>query len=297
MRTQTESAATARRGVKALACTLPVVIAILLACGCVEVKDTLTIKADGSGTVRIETVVHQSALLSQMGYRGMMMGDVGALMYPPSDVQTARTFFPGDGFEVKVKRNRQSPGTTGVIVEVEFKDVNALIGSPYGQAHSLRLERDGDELVLTVRSGMEHLAHGEQFLKADHEDGMGEMLKDAGKEYDKLAFEFTIELPGEAAVEGDVVTAAGNTVTWAVDLSEAEDRAKAVERLDAVVTARCRAKELAFTPQPVTRLDLCAFDKLADGKLADAPAVDTEKIKAQARFVPVALRVEPLAQS
>jgi hypothetical protein len=270
---------------------LPVLALVVLACGCVEVKDTLTIRADGSGTVRIETVVAPTAML-QGFHSGVVSSDNEEFWYPPTNAQYARALFPGDAFEVRVEPNRGDKDTAGVIVEVKFKDVNALINSPYGRAHSLRLERNGDDLVLTTRSGVEHIAHAEQFLKAEHGQSMLAMLDAAAKDYNRFAFQFTVELPGPVEVEGAGVAADGNTLTWAVKPAEAEDRAKAAEQLDQVVTARCRAKDLAFTPEPVVRLDLCAFDKLADDKLADAPPVDVDKVKAQARFVPVALRVQ-----
>ncbi len=267
-------------------------LVLVLGAGCVEVKDELTINADGSGTVRIETVTHAPGGYMTGGFGPM--GPMESLVYPPADSRQARALFPGDDFTVKVRRNRAAKGASGVTVRVTFKDINTLIESPYGRAHSLSLQLEGDDLVLKARSGLQAAARIDAFLNTDEKLPAPVNLKSLAKKHKDLALDFKISLPATASVEGGGATAEGSTVTWAVDLSEAEDAAAAadaVERLDGVITARCPAAGIEFKPVKVARLDLSPFKDLEEGKIAEAAGIDAEKIRAAAKFVPILLHV------
>ena len=78
---------------------------LLCLCGCLQTEDELTINADGSGRVRIET---HSALPSVM-LESMTRGDPTAL-YPPVSAPLAQRLFPGTNFHVTVKQDRSARG-------------------------------------------------------------------------------------------------------------------------------------------------------------------------------------------
>src|SRR5690349_20304814 len=83
------------------------VLLLSLAVGCIQVKDELTVQADGSGTVVIETKV--LAPMDMMGgpqdFRGMMgMGrGPGIAPYPPINKEMAEELFPTNDFVVSFK--------------------------------------------------------------------------------------------------------------------------------------------------------------------------------------------------
>lgn len=271
---------TRRRGTRLLAASVALVV---VACGCIEVKDTLTINADGSGTVRIETVFH---------YREPIWG-TEVPFYPPVGRETAQALFPDDeGFDVFVAVRRPSRGTSGLVAEVEFDDINALVNSPYGRAHSLSLERDGDALVLKARSGMQTAARFGTYAGAMQGKLDNEFCDAVSAKYNEMAFEFTIVMPDEAAVEGGGATADGKTVRWTVNLSEANDNAAAVENADAIVTVRCPAKGLTFEPEHVMRPELMRFDDVEEAMLDAGPGEKLDALETQNAFVPVLLKVE-----
>jgi len=287
METVIRSAAGSRRG-RTAGIGIVTALALALAAGCVQVKETLTINADGSGTVRIETVTFTSSSVYRM-LANMLSSQ--ALAYPPVTRQAVSALFPKDDFTVSVERNRAVPRTTGVIVEAQFKDINALLKSPYGEAHSLELSRDGDQLVLKARSGMQTLARLAPFIRAEHKGDMPVRLDTAKDNYGELAFEFTVVMPAEAQVEGAGATVEGNTISWTAKLAGAEDEAKLLDQLDSVITLRCPAKDVAFEPVKTTRLDLVPFGELKEQPVSEAPPIDLEKIKAATRFVPLVLQV------
>lgn len=287
MRTTIRSAGTGRRR-RAGAVGLIAALALVLAAGCTQVKETLTINADGSGSVRVETLTYMPSSLYSM-LREFFPDE--AFTYPPITRQHVKSLFPGDAFTLDIKRNRTVAHTTGVVVEAQFKDINALLEGPYGAAHSLELVRDGDQLVLKTRSGMQTVARLAPFIKAKHGDDGPLNLDSVRDKYGELAFEFTIVMPAQAQVEGPGATADGSSVTWTAKLAGAEDEAKVLDELDSVVTVRCPAKDVAFEPAKTVRLDLVPFADLKEEPIGEAPVVDLEKIRAATKFVPLVLQV------
>ena len=76
---------------------------LLPLCGCLQTKDELTLEADGSGKVRLETrVLVSSDLLSGMTM-GMRMGGNEPIIYPPVSETEAKRLFPAKDFKVDVK--------------------------------------------------------------------------------------------------------------------------------------------------------------------------------------------------
>lgn len=74
-----------------------ILVAVLLVglCGCIKIKDELTINADGSGKVRIETLSSlPPEMLSSMGLASQMAGAGDNVMYPPANEAEAHKFFP-----------------------------------------------------------------------------------------------------------------------------------------------------------------------------------------------------------
>jgi len=266
-----------------------VLAAALAAAGCVKVKDHLTINADGSGTVHLETV----SLLPQEAMAAEGRGGEGMMFYPPTSPDAVEAMFPKEDFEVKAEPKADVPGRMGVVADVKFKDINKLLASDYGKAHSLRLVREGGELVLQARTGVQAAGRFDfqAFAASAGEGPPPEEKKIMEEAVTKLAAEFKITMPAAVKVEGAGATAEGNTASWSADRAAIKDAAAAVEAFDVILTVRCPDAGVTFKPAPVARLDLEPFKDLKDAKLTDAPPVDLEKVKAAAKFVPVMLRV------
>src|SRR5262249_22024919 len=117
------------------------VIPILFLCGCFQVQDELTLAPDGSGKVMMNL---RSNLPEELV--GMMSSGFGsrgdAPIYPPISESEARRFFPAKDFTLKVEQKSADDGKT-LVIEAAFKDINALLASPYGRAHQLSLKING----------------------------------------------------------------------------------------------------------------------------------------------------------
>jgi hypothetical protein len=267
------------------------VMAAGLAAGCLKVKDRMTLRPDGSGTVRIETEILMPAGAGRMG-----SADIGrATAYPPTSTMQAAVLFPAKDFTIVGKPTEMRPAKPTFIVEVAFKDIQALVTSPYGRAHSLWIAREGGSVVLKARTGVQLVAGIEVVignlppeLKADGGETQAKMITEAAQ---KLAAEFTIVMPGAAKVEQGAATVQGNTITWSVERAKFKEPAEAAKAFGEVLVARCPDAGVTFTPVSPVRLDLTPLKELADVKIADAAAVDVEKVRAAAKFVPVALQV------
>src|SRR5262245_49123740 len=108
---------------------------LVFLCGCLQVTDELSIQPDGSGTVKLDI---KSSIPGSMAQNiGMGMGETGAVVYPPTSEAEARKFFPGKEFTVTTKEEDNGETGSHLTVTVEFKDINALLSSPYGHAHAL----------------------------------------------------------------------------------------------------------------------------------------------------------------
>ncbi|NLX57579.1 MAG: hypothetical protein GXY74_00655 [Phycisphaerae bacterium] len=279
------------------AARMPVLVCVavlpLAAAGCLELKDHLTLRPDGSGTVRIEAVVDPSASQGRM-VMSMAGGRESVAVYPPLDEEAARRMFAGDGMQVAVEHKAARDGVGGVVVNVEFKDIHALVAGPYGRAHSLWLGREGDTLVLKARTGVQALAYMDELAKGK---GMGMIPVDLSSipaSKDKLKVEFTITLPGAAEIVGSTPGAAadGNAVTWTADATQKQPFEQVAAALDGVLSVRCPAGDIKPPAAGPMRLDLAPLAELKEAQSADAPpAVDAEAILAAARFVPISLQV------
>jgi hypothetical protein len=265
---------------------------LLFLCGCFKTKDELTINADGSGKVRIETHTSIPPELSEgMGMGGRMAGLGGDVMYPPTSEAEARKFFPGADFNVSVKQEKADNGDVTTVVEAGFKDINALLASPYGRAHQLSVKIENGLLVVKGVTGMEAVARLAE-MKDDSGMGMAAMpgVADLQKKKDEMRAEFRVTLP-------NVITAAngtreGKTGVWIVERAKCKDAADFAQQLGTVSEARCPAEGLKMAPVTPVRLGLLPFAELAAGAGPEKGAtVDTNKIAAAVKFAPYGLFV------
>jgi hypothetical protein len=183
-------------------------------------------------------------------------------------------------------------GTNKVLViQAAFKDVKALLASPYGRAHQLTLSTNAGALSLQALTGASILAQAAQF-KAEGELAALEIpgLEAAQKNKNAMRVEFRVTLP-------NAVTAANGmrdnkTVAWVVERTACTNDDQFANRLGDVLQATCAADGIKFAPVTPPRLGLLSFSQLAAGKSASAtPIPDTNKVVAAARFVPCMLQV------
>jgi hypothetical protein len=276
-----------------LAPALGLVLALTVG-GCLKVKDRLTINADGSGSILLETESLLPAGNDPMNVAGM--AQEYRTLYPPMDRYRLSQLLPDKDFTIKMLP--RSGSGQGLKIEATFKDINRLLESPYGKAHSLSMVRVGGELFLTARTGLQAPArmvdHMGEFMADEIKAGGGVKTVEAAK---KLAIEFTIVMPAVAKVgmsNPDFVAgavASGNTVTWTVDYAKAKDAAEAAAAFDNILTVRCPDADVKFQPVDTPRLDLAFFKDLKDRQLVAAPVIDEAKVLAAAKVVPVRLEV------
>ena len=269
------------------------IVAVLLAglCGCIKVKDELTLNADGSGQIRLETQSGVPAEFSgSMGALSQMGGADAGLIYPPASEAEAHKFFPAKDFTITVKEQKAENGDTTAIIEASFKDINALLASPYGKAHQLSVKIADGSLVVRGLGGLEAIAR-----LAEYKDDTGMAaasmpgLADLQKKTNEMRGEFRITLPN--AISSGTGTHEGKTAAWVVERSRCKDPADFATQLGALCEARCSAEGLKMSPVTPPRLGLLPFAELAS-RVADAgTAVDTNKIAAAATFVPYGLTV------
>jgi hypothetical protein len=269
---------------------IPALAAVLL-CGCFQVQDDLTLQADGSGKVKL--TVHSSVPEDMIGMLGMSSGHGGggAPIYPPVNEGEARHFFPGKAFVLKVEQKDAAEGKT-LVVEASFKDINALLASPYGRAHQLALTTNQNgTLRLQALSGGETLAQAAQ-MKPEGDMDIGEMpgMEDAQKKKGEMRFEFQVTLPNTVTAANGA--RADKTVTWGAERAKCKDDNEFASKLSGVLEATCSADGLKFSPITPPRLGLAPFRDLTAGKMAGAsPLPDTNQVVKAARFVPYALHV------
>jgi hypothetical protein len=258
--------------------------ALLLVCltGCVQTEDELTINADGSGKVRIKTRVGADA--SSIAALAGGMGN--NIEYPPTSEAEAQKFFPGKDFKITVKQDSADKGETVTVIDVEYKDINSLLASPYGHAHQLTVETDKDGLVVKAVSGMEGIARMAE-IKPGNEMGMMAMpgFADMQKKKDEMRVEFRITLPN--AVTAGNGTRDGKSAVWISERAKCKDAAEFVQKLSTVAEAHCDGAGLKISPVTPARLGLCPFAELSAGtSAAKGAGPDTAKIAAAAKFVP-----------
>ena len=262
-------------------------LAVLLIClgaGCLRVKDTLHLNADGSGTVEIETVSYLPVAGGLEPYQYAFPG-VGQVAYPPLTAEDAKRLFPEDVFTLQVEQKKTSGDETATVVKATFKDVNRLLDSPYARAHSLWMGLDEKTFTVKALTGLQILSNLDAMAEQDT-TMVPIPMKDLKQNRDKLHVEFTVKLPG--AVKADRAAVKGNAATWTVDASVTKDPAKLGEALKAVMTASCPADVLRFKPVSPVRLDLWSFADLNEAPVDEKPrSVDAEKVRSAAKFVPL----------
>jgi len=271
------------------------VLLALALCGCLQTKDELTLENDGSGKVRIETrLLVSSDALSSMETALRMGGSEPIAFYPPFSEPAARRLFPAKDFKVTVKTETAGNGEQTVIAEASFKDVNALLASPYARAHALSLRLDAGQLGFQAVSGVEAAmrfgdARDESDLLGAQVPGVVELLK----QKNELRHEFRVTLPGA------IITANGardgRTAIWVADRAKHTNAAEFAQLAGLVLEASCPANGLKMAPVTPLRLALGTFNDLPAGAVAaQASGPDAGKIQAAAKFVPYALQVTRL---
>lgn len=266
------------------------VLATLFLCGCFQVQDELRLAPDGSGKVTLN--LHSNLPEDLIGMMGSGFGGgQGAPIYPPISESEARRFFPAKDFTLKVERKSADDGKT-LVIEAAFKDINALLASPYGRAHQLSLKTNGSgALIVQGLSGGSTLAQAAQF-KPEGEMAGFEVpgIEDAQKKKNEMRFEFRITLPNTVTAKNG--TSEGKSVTWSVERAKCKDDDEFATKLAGVLEASCSVEGFKFTPITPPRLGLLPFNQLIDGKAATTAALpDTNKIVASVRFVPYVLNV------
>ena len=253
--------------------------------GCLQVEDELTVQPDGSGTVRVVTHTSLSGDLAN----SFSMAEGGA-MYPPTSEAEAKQFFPAPAFSVKVEEEFKGEGKT-VTVTAAFKDINALLSSPYGRAHQLALRVENGTLTLKALSGAETIARVAE-TKPEGEMASFPMpgLEEAQKKANEMKFSFRVTLPNSIASANG--TRDGKAVTWLTERAKCKDAEEFAAKLGTLWEASCPAEGLKFTPVTPVRLGLVKFAELSTGAAGAAATLpDTNKILAAVRFQPKSLAV------
>jgi len=267
-------------------------ILMLALCGCIKVKDELTINADGSGKIYLET---QSKMPAEMidGLTAQSRGgEGGGVIYPPTSEAEAKKFFPEKDFTVTVKEQKTGDGGTTTVIEAGFKDINALLASPYGHAHQLSLKIADGALVVRGISGLEATARMAE-MKDDSSMGMGmgmmPGLTDLQKQTNDMRSEFRLTLPN--AITSANGTQTGKTSAWIVERAKCKDAADFAQQLGMIAEVKCSADGLKMSPVTPIRLALSTFAGLSADVTEAGTSVDTNKIAAAAKFVPYGLSI------
>ena len=261
-------------------------------CGCFKAKDELTINGDGSGTVRIETrLLIPSETLQGLA---MSMGErEGPVTYPPTTEAEAKRWFPTKDFKMSAKEDRAEDGGSTLVITAEFKDVNALLASPYAKAHGLTLVVTNGALSLKAVTGIETVARIVEIKDdAGMFGGMMASLEAIAKKKDEMRTEFRVTLPNAVSSANAGGTREGKSVLWTMDRAKQTNAAEFAQQAGTVLEAACSVEGVKFSPVTPVRLSLLPFKDAPTGSIGDkTPAPDTNKIAAAARFVPVALQV------
>jgi hypothetical protein len=264
---------------------------LVLLCGCIRTKDELTINADGSGKVRLETTSSIPPEFSEgMGTQAGLLGMGGSVLYPPLTEAEARKFFPGKDFKVTVKQQKTSNGDVITVIEAEFQSVNSLLASPYGRAHQLSMKIANGSLVVQGVTGMEAVARYAE-LKDDTGLGLAAMpgLADLKNNKNDMRAEFRVTIPN--TISGANGAHDGKTASWVVERAGCKDAEDFARQLGKVAEANCPVDGLTFSPVSPVRMGLLPFNDLAVGSVTNGTSVDTNKVTAAAKFVPYGLSV------
>lgn len=271
-----------------------VIVLALAVClsGCFDINDELQLNADGSGTVRLETKLAFSPE-SMDGLRAMAANDSesGPSIYPPFRKGEVSKFFPSKDFTTTVTEETPAEGESVLKIEAHFKDINALLASPYGRAHALSIHIDGGKLNVGALSGAELL--GRLAAGTNGYQTMFPNMPDLQKKKDKMRARFRIVLPEDAHADGKEGAVEGKSVTWVFERSRSNDDDAFARHLARPLSAGCAAEKLTFKPSTPLRLNLKPFSELtAHSAHGAAPIQDRSAVMKAAKFTPSALSVE-----
>jgi hypothetical protein len=264
------------------------VVILAVSCpGCLDVKDHLTINPDGSGDIVLEVPQPGPEFAQLQAY--LEEGGHSNIIYPPVGQQQIYRMFPAPDFSYNMKVGKTADGKPTNLAEVKFKDVSKLLAGPYAKAHSLIIAVQGDQLVLSAKTGLQYIGRLDPLPTLPPEANMPISVDDIKAGLAKTRCEFRVTLPGAVTASGAVVD--GRTATWTVDRTKLADAAAATAAFDAVLSAQCPAAGVTFKPIVPPRLDRAAFKDLKEESLGQADAVDVDKIRAATKFIPIMLRI------
>jgi hypothetical protein len=257
---------------------LAVVVATLL-CGCFQVEDNLTLNADGSGSVNLTVSI------------ATMDGNYSSSLYPPLSEQAVHQLFPEKDFKVATEAAVQDDGSTLLTAKAAFKNIEALLNSPYAKAHALNLKVETNTLHVHAISGMAWIA---QRAAGTNLEAMTRGIagwNSIQKKSNEMRFSFKITLPKPVLAASGGNTE-GQTASWSVEASK-KSLTEAAQILSAPLDATCSAEGLAFAPKPIVRLNDMAFNDIPAGSIieSNSSAPDVQAVIKAARFEPQKLNI------
>lgn len=232
-------------------------LALGLLCGCFQNKDELTLQADGSGTVRIEM---RSSIKPEAVHTFRQTASDAGVMYPPADEPSAKKLFPGKDFTLVIKEEKTADGGFVSVVNATFKDINALLASPYGQAHALSIRVENGVMLVKAITGAEFLSHLTEMTEALGAGMRPAEAADVEKKKSQMRAEFRLTLP-HAITRANGIRE-GKSATWVFERREFKDAAKFAQQLGKVLEASCSADGLQIKPMTPLRLALLPFTEL-----------------------------------
>ncbi len=218
-------------------------------CGCFKTKDELTLNADGSGAVRLETrLLIPSETLQGLGMGMGLGGNEGPVTYPPTSEAEAKRWFPTKDFKMTAKEDRADDVGSTLVITAEFKEVNALLASPYSKAHGLTLVVTNGALSLKAVTGIEAAARlAELKDNSGMFGGMMASMEELAKKKDEKRTEFRVTLPNAVSSANTGGAREGKTVTWTMDRARQTNAAEFAQQAGAVLEASCSAEGVKFS--------------------------------------------------
>jgi len=262
---------------------IAMIFTALALCACFDVKEHLVIHPDGSGSLSIEVKTDSDLYEVTADLGSDRWLSEARLNYPPTSMESMKVLFPGESFVIE----KAPDDKTTLKARVKFKDISAILNSPYAAVKSMDLSVDQGRLHMRTRTGFDGMAACRMADKLKNHPQFGPMMTEMCANTDDAAYLFQVTLPAEAeSQKGD---AAGTKVTWNFSNGQAES---ADPDFTAVIHASCSAKDIEFAPRGAARIDLRHFSALVSGKThlrADLPSA--ADYRGQLRFQPLELLV------
>jgi len=250
---------------------------------CFDVKEHLVVRPDGSGLLSIE-VKGESALYESSAEFGLdRYLSESRSHYPPATMESMKILFPGESFDIQ----RVPDDATDLTVQVEFKDINDFLSSPYAALKSIDMGVDQGKLHIRARTGFDGVAACRMTEKRERHPYYGVMMEELCASAGEAKHQFRVTLPAVAASQNG--NTGGFDVTWdfANDLTDSTGT-----DFTTVMSAACSAEDIGFTPRSPMRIDLQPFSALTSAKTplrADKPSAADYRGKLQ--FQPLELSV------